>query len=77
MCTDGAPSMIGNHEGFVALLQRELPNPDSLMSFHGMLHQQKLCAKSALLRDTLNGVIDIVNYTRANAMRHRQFRQML
>jgi len=49
--------MIGKHEGFVALLRRELPNPDMLMSFHCILHQQSLCAKSALLSDPLNGVI--------------------
>jgi len=77
VCTDGAPSVIGKHEGFVALLRRELPNPDTLMSFHCILHQEKLCAKSALLSDTLNRVIGIVNYIRANATRHRQFRQML
>ena len=64
MCTDGAPSMIGKQEGFVAILRRQLPNPDTLMSLH-------------LLSDTLNGVIGIVNYIRANATRHRQFRQML
>ena len=75
--TDGAPSMIGTHEGFVALLRRELPNPDSLMSFHCILHQQNLCAKSVFLSDTLNGVIGIMNYIRANAMSHRQFCQML
>ena len=75
--TDGAPSMIGTHEGFVALLQRELPNPDSLMSFHCILHQQNLCTKSVFLIDTLNGVIGIMKYIRANAMSHRQFRQML
>ena len=77
MCTDGAPSIIEKHEGFVALLRRELPNPDTLMSFHCILHQQNLCAKSALLSDTLNRVTGIVNYIRANAMRHRKFRQML
>ena len=75
--TDGAPSMIGTHEGFVALLQRELPNPDSLMLFHCILHQQNLRAKSVFLSDTLNGVIGVMNYIRANAMSHRQFRQML
>ena len=67
VCTDGAPSMIGKHEGFVALLRRELPDSDTLMSFHCILHQQNLCAKSALLSDTLNGVVGIVNYIRANA----------
>ena len=77
VCTHGAPSMIGKHEGFVALLRRELLDPDTLMSFHCILHQQNLCAKSALLSDTLNGVVGIVNYIRANAMRHRQFCQML
>ena len=63
VCTDGAPSMIGKHEGFVASLRRELPNPDTLMSFHCILHQQNLCTKFALLSDTLNGVVGIVNYT--------------
>ena len=77
VCTDGAPSMIGKHEGFVALLRRELPNPDTLMSFYCIFHQQNLCAKSVLLSDTLNGVAGIVNYIRANAMRHQQFHQML
>ena len=75
--TDGAPSMIGTHDGFVTLLRRELPNPDSLMSFHCILHQQNLGIKSIFLSDTLNGVIGIMNYIRASAMSHRQFRQML
>ena len=66
--------MIGKHEGFVALLRRELPNPDTLMSFYCILHQQNLCAESASLSDSLNGVVGIGNYIRANAMRHRQFR---
>ena len=47
------------------------------MSSHCILNQQNLCAKSALLSDTLNGEIGIVNYISANAMRHRQFCQML
>ena len=55
----------------------ELPNPDTLMSFHCILHQLNLCVKSALLSGTLNGVIGIVKYIQANPMRHRQFRQML
>ena len=75
--TDGAPSVIGTHEGFVALLRRELPNPNSVMSFRCILHQQNLCAKSVFLSDTLNGVIGIMNYIPANAMSHGQFRRML
>ena len=70
MFKDGAPSMIGMHQAFVALLRRELPNPDSLMSFHCILHQQNLCAKSDFLSDTSNGVIGIIKHIRANAMSH-------
>ena len=77
VCTDGAPSIIGKHEKFVALLQRELPNRNTMMSFYCILHQQNLSAKSALLSDILNGVVGIMNSMAANAMRHWQFRQML
>jgi hypothetical protein len=41
------------------------------------LHQQNLCGKATILRDTLQQVISFVNYIRANATRHRQFRNML
>ena len=40
VCTHDAPSMIGKHERFVALLRRELSNTDTLMPFHCILHQQ-------------------------------------
>jgi len=51
VCTDGALSVIGKHEGFVALLRRGLPNPETLMSFHYNLYQQNFCVKSALFSD--------------------------
>ena len=77
VCTDGAPSMTGKDAGFIAHLKKELPEPNALISFHCILHQQNLCAKSVTLNDTLQKVIGIVNYIRANATRHRQFRDML
>ncbi|XP_023226735.1 general transcription factor II-I repeat domain-containing protein 2B-like [Centruroides sculpturatus] len=77
VCTDGAPSMRGKKEGFVALLKKENLNLKKLISFHCILHQQNLCAKSTILQDTLDRTIAIVNYIRVNAMRHREFRQML
>lgn len=48
-----------------------------LISFHCILHHQNLCAKSAVLQDTINKCIAIVNYIRGNAMRHRIFRHLL
>ena len=76
ICTDGAPSMTGKREGLVAHLKKEL-NQTTLISFHCILHQQNLCAKSVILDDTLKKVVGIVNFIRANAIRHRQFRHML
>ena len=77
VCTYGAPSMRGKHEGFIVQIKNVLSDPDALISFLCILHQQNLCAKSTILSDTLQQVISIVNYIRANATRHRQFRNML
>ncbi|XP_065658740.1 general transcription factor II-I repeat domain-containing protein 2-like [Hydra vulgaris] len=76
ICSDGAPS-IGGNEGFIAFLKKELLDPDFLITFQCILHQQSLCAKAATLDDTLKKVIGIVNYIRANSSRHRQFRNLL
>ena len=76
MFSKNAPSMTGTREGFVPHLKKEL-NQTTLISFHCILHQQNLCAKSVILEDTLKKVVGIVNFIRANAMRHRQFKHML
>jgi len=48
--TDGAPAMVGKHKGVVSLLKKEMDargiGPDNLVSFHCIVHQQSLCAKS-------------------------------
>lgn len=77
VCTDGAPAMMAKNEGFIGHLKRETKEPNVLISFHCVLHQQNLCAKSVILNDTLQKVISIVNCIRANATKHRQFRNML
>ena len=40
--TDGPPSMIGRHCGFIAHLKRALPN---IFSIHCVIHRQHLIAK--------------------------------
>lgn len=77
VCTDGAPAMMAKNEGFTAYLKRETKDSNVLISFHCILHQQNFCAKSVILNDTLQKVINIVNYIRANATKHRQFRNTL
>ncbi|XP_065664410.1 protein FAM200C-like [Hydra vulgaris] len=77
ICSDGAHSMRGKNEGFIAFLKNKLPDPDCLITFHCILHQQSLCAKAATLDDTLKKVIGVVNYMQANSSRHRQFRNLL
>uniref|UniRef100_A0A6P7F1W9 General transcription factor II-I repeat domain-containing protein 2A-like n=1 Tax=Diabrotica virgifera virgifera TaxID=50390 RepID=A0A6P7F1W9_DIAVI len=77
VCTDGAPAIVGKREGFISLLKKEYANLEKLISFHCILHQQNLCAKSASLNDTLEKNIVIVNFIRSSSMRHRQFRDII
>jgi len=43
VCTDGAPSMLGKHKGFVALLCEQEKRP--ILNFHCIVHQEALCAQ--------------------------------
>ncbi|XP_067126929.1 general transcription factor II-I repeat domain-containing protein 2B-like [Centruroides vittatus] len=73
VCTDGAPSMRGKKRRircFVKKGKLKLEKID-IISLHFA------SAKSTILQDTVDRTIAIVNYIRVNAMRHREFRQML
>ena len=77
VCSDGAPSVTGKNEVSVAHLKNELVDHNALTSFYCSLHKQNLWAKFVVLDDILKKVVCIVNFIRANAMRHHQFRHML
>ncbi|XP_027132767.1 general transcription factor II-I repeat domain-containing protein 2A [Larimichthys crocea] len=68
--------MTGAHRGFVALLQKSL---EKLLTFHCILHQEALCAKTfpPKCTEVMNVVIQIVNKIMANGLNHRQFRALL
>ena len=34
VCTNGVPAMKGVREGFIGLIKKELPHPESLIVFH-------------------------------------------
>jgi zinc finger BED domain-containing protein 5/7/8/9 len=66
----------------VELLKRQLHMqfPEcqtNFLSLHCIIHQQALCAKSAVLKNTMEDAIAIVNFIRARAINHRQFRALL
>ena len=73
--TDGAPSMIGRHRGFIAHLKREVPD---LFTIHCVIHRQYLVAKhlSDRLHCTLQAVIGAVNKIKAHSLNDRIFCQL-
>ena len=80
ICTDGAPAMTGNLQGFVAkfseYVSKEYDNKQ-LTNLHCIIHQEALCVKSVALNATLKEVNCIILYIRSNALYHRQFRELL
>lgn len=62
VCTDGAPCLVGNNKGFLALLHDHEKRP--FQSFHCILHQEAICAQ---MRDSQLGkmmllVIRVINF---------------
>ena len=80
ICTDGAPAMTSNQQGFVAIFSGYVPNEfdnKELINLHCIIHQKALCAKSIALNTILKDVNRIILFIRANALHHRQFREIL
>ena len=76
--TDGAPAMIGQHRGFVNLIEQKIRHP--VLKLHCIVHQENLCAKisNSALNDVMSTVTEIVNFLVArSATTHRQFRSLL
>ena len=67
-------------KGFVArfseYVSKEYDNK-RLTNLHCSIHREALCVKSIALNDTLKDVNRIILYISANALHHRQFREIL
>lgn len=74
--TDGAPAMIGNKNGFVALCMANDVFPH-FAHYHCIIHQEALCAKVLRFEHVMKIVVKIINSIRAAAMQHRLFRELL
>ena len=75
--TDGACSMTGKENGFINLFTQHVGH--SILSFHCIIHQQVLCAKTAFksLQEIMNVVTKLINLISARALNKRKFQQLL
>lgn len=74
--TDGAPSMVGKHKGFIKLCSDDETFPP-FFSYHCILHQQALCGKIMKMAHVMNVVVKIVNSIRSKSLQRRKFRVLL
>ena len=73
--TDGAPSMVGRHRGFLSYLKKAVPK---VLTVHCVIYRQLLVAKNLneKLHESLSTVITAVNKIKANALNSRLFHQL-
>uniref|UniRef100_A0A3B1JWU0 HAT C-terminal dimerisation domain-containing protein n=1 Tax=Astyanax mexicanus TaxID=7994 RepID=A0A3B1JWU0_ASTMX len=77
--TDGAPSMVGETNGFIGHLKRHL-GPDQaaeLKHYHCIIHQEALCGKHLQFKEIMDFVVSAVNFIRARSLNHREFQYFL
>lgn len=74
--TDGAPAMVGHIKGVIGLMRNDA-DFGPFMAYHCIIHQQSLCSKKLNFNAVMTVVVKIVNFIRARALNHRQFRSLL
>ena len=74
--TDGAPAMIGNKNGFVALCKGDNNFPN-FTDYHCIIHTQVLCSKVLKFNHVMDVAFKIVNSIRSKSLSRRQFRTLL
>uniref|UniRef100_A0A8C0H4B2 HAT C-terminal dimerisation domain-containing protein n=1 Tax=Chelonoidis abingdonii TaxID=106734 RepID=A0A8C0H4B2_CHEAB len=79
LTTDGAPAMIGQKTGLVALVQRKMAkqNTEQQTTLHCIIHQQALCTKSLKCDNVKSVVVKCVDYIHSRSLQHRQFHAFL
>ena len=78
LITDGAPSMIGRTAGFTTLFKMHDETRNNFLSYHCIIHQENLVDLHAEMFDeVMKDIVDIINFIRAYALNHRQYRKLL
>ena len=74
-CTDSAPSMLGCHSGFQALVKIKAPKSRNVSC---MLHRQVLAFKTLpnALQKVFDEMIQIVNFIKVGALNSRLFKKL-
>ncbi|UYV79854.1 hypothetical protein LAZ67_18000920 [Cordylochernes scorpioides] len=76
VATDGAPSMTGKTNGFVALLRKklsEISDGSNLHHTHCIIHQEVLCTKVIKIENVLTPIKKFINFIRSRGLNQRQF----
>ncbi|XP_067942792.1 general transcription factor II-I repeat domain-containing protein 2A-like [Watersipora subatra] len=74
LCTDGAPSMIGCHNGLITKVRELQPN---FIAVHCIIHQENLSAKIINMDHVNSVVVKTINYIRLRGLNHREFQEFL
>ena len=73
--------MVGKHKGVVSLLKKEMDSRgirhDRLVSFHYIVHQQSLCAKSVMFNHVVLVDTGCINFIKRSDLNNRIFKQVL
>ncbi|XP_065664734.1 general transcription factor II-I repeat domain-containing protein 2B-like [Hydra vulgaris] len=79
VATDRAPAMIAKSKGFIKLFSSHISH--KIISFHCILHQEALVAKSLRaipqLKNAMEVIVPIVNFIRAKSLNHKIFTALL
>ena len=67
--------MTGKHKGFVSLMLKSMPFP--IMTYHCIIHQEQLCAKTLEMKHVMENVVNSINFIRSKGLNHRQFQAFL
>ncbi|UYV63708.1 hypothetical protein LAZ67_2005380 [Cordylochernes scorpioides] len=76
VATDGAPSMTGKTNGFVALLRKklsEISDGSNIHHTHCIIHQEVLCTKVIKMENVLTPIKKSINFIRSRGLNQRQF----
>ncbi|UYV60489.1 hypothetical protein LAZ67_1001308 [Cordylochernes scorpioides] len=76
VATDGAPSMTGKTNGFVALLRKrlsEISDGSNIHYTHCIIHQEVLCTKVIKMENVLTPIKKFINFIRSRGLNQRQF----
>ena len=76
--TDDAKSMVGHKSGVIGLINSHMDDIGAKrpLAIHYIIHQA-LCSKSMDVDSVMKVVFSNVNFIRANALNHRQFKSFL